>query len=872
MSPTKKEYTGPPALPERIIQRLAWAEDRFSIQENLREEFRNISTQKGLRSANLWYWRHMIRSIFPFLKFSIYWNYIMFKNYLKVAVRNLKKYKVYSFINIFGLATGLACSIFVFLYIFNEISYDKFHEKFDQIYRVYVKARIDNRTIETLGTSAPLAQTLKDEYPELLQALRVSAYRDSPSRKAVIHLDDKTFEENNVYTVDPNFFEVFSFSLISGDPHSVLSQPHTAVLTEATARKYFRSDNPIGKTLTIDGKECQVTGLTEDVPINSHFHFDILVSSRTFEWGTGTEWLSSRCLTYVVLNKNQAPEVLESRFPGFVDKYLGEGGEKFHWSYWLQPLKDVHLHSNLGDEFEVNGNIVYVYVFSIIALFILIIASINFMNLATAKYSSRIREIGVRKVVGSTKEQLVKQFLGESILLSFISLFAALVLVQLLFPAYRNLIGLDLNLNFFNNPYVIPALAGLALLVGILSGSYPAFFLSSFKPAEILKARNLPGAKNRSVLLRNWLIVFQFAVSVLLIIGTVVVYKQLRYIQNKDLGFDQEQVLVLKNIHLLNNQKEAFKNKVLQHPGIMSASVCSAVPSTSFNSWAVIPEGKTADEWTTLRFCVGDHDYFDTLGLELVEGRLFSKDLGTDVDAAVLNEEAVKVLGWENPIGKKFKRGRKIHSVIGIVKDFHFESMHKKVQKLAVVLSSPSYEFFRRLVAVKIRPDNFRATLDHIDSVWNSFSLELPLEFSFLDQDLDSLYRSEQKTGSILLLFVFMAVVIASLGLLGLMAFVINRRTKEIGIRKILGANNLSVMVSLVREFVTLVLLANIIAWPFGWYAMQKWLENFAYNTTIGIEVFVLTASLSLVTAVVTIGYQVLKALRANPVDSLRYE
>jgi len=804
--------------------------------------------------------------------FQARWANVMFKNYLKVALRNLKKYKVYSFINIFGLATGLACSIFVFIYVFNEINYDKFHEKYDQTYRVFVKAKIDNRILETLGTSAPLAQALKDEYPELLHTTRVSDYRDSPSRMAIVHLADLTFEENNVYTVDPNFFEVFSFPLIQGDPRSVLAHPHSVVLTEAAAHKYFRSDNPLGKTLTIDGQECQVTGLAEDVPVNSHFHFDILVSSRTFEWGTGTEWLSSRCLTYVVLNQNQAPEALEARFPGFVDKYLGEGGKKFHWSYRLQPLKDVHLHSNLRNEFEVNGNILYVYVFSIIALFILIIASINFMNLTTAKYTSRIKEIGVRKVVGSTKDQLIKQFLGESVLLSFISLSAALILVNLLFPAYRSLVGLDLTLSFFNNPYVIPALVGLALLVGILSGSYPAFFLSSFKPAEILKARSLPGVKDRSVLLRNWLIIFQFSVSVLLIIGTVVVYKQLRYIQDKDLGFDQEQVLVLKNIYLLENQKEAFKNQILQHPGIISASICSAVPTTSFNSWAIVPEGETADELTTLRFCVGDHDYFDTLKLELKKGRLFSRELGTDKDGAVLNQEAVNILGWKDPIGKKFKRGRTVHTVIGVVKDFHFESMHQKVQKLAVVLTSPSYEFFRRLMAVKISPKNFMTTLGHIDSAWNSFSAELPLDFSFLDQDLDSLYRSEQKTGSILVLFVFMAVVIASLGLVGLMAFVINRRTKEIGIRKILGANTLKVMASLVREFFMLVLLANIIAWPLGWFAMRKWLENFAYKTNIGIEVFIITAFLSLIAAVVTSGFQVLKAARANPVDSLRYE
>ena len=862
----------PPKLAKYLLQAIASQEHDEAYLGDIEELYLERVERLGIKRARRGYWWEAIKAIPKFLVESIRWRFIMFRNYLKIAFRNLKKYKAYSFINIFGLASGLMCSIFVGIYVFNEISYDTFHDKYDRIYRVYAKARIDNRTLETLGTSAPLARTLKQEYPEILQALRVSDYRDTPSRKAIVRLEEKTFEENNVYAADSNFFDVFTFPLIEGDPHSVLAQPHSVVLTEATAMKYFGSDNPMGKTLTIDGKDCQVTGLAEDVPINSHFHFDFLVSCLTFEWGTGTEWPSSRCLTYVVLGKNQAPEALEAKFPEFVKKYLGEGGEKFQWSYRLQPLKDVHLRSNLGEEFEVNGKIIYVYVFSLIAIFILIIASINFMNLTTAKYTSRMKEVGIRKVVGSTKKQLVKQFLGESILLSFMSLLAALILVKLLFPAYKNIIGLDLNLDFFSSPYVIPTLFGLALLVGLLSGSYPSFFLSSFKPVEILKSRNLPGTRNRSVLLRNWLIIFQFTVSVLLIIGTAVVYKQLHYIQNKDLGFDRDQVLVIKNIHLIEKQKETFKNRLLQHPGILSASVCSAVPSTRYNSWAIVPEGGSADKLTTLRFCVGDIDYFDTLKLELVEGRLFAKEYSTDVNAAVLNQEAVKVLGWENPLGKTFKRGRQTHTVIGVVKDFHFESMHNEVQKLAVVLSSESYEFFRRLVAVRISPQNFSATMGHISSTWDSLSPELPLDFSFLDQDLDDLYRSERKTGNIFLLFVVMAVVIASLGLLGLVAFAINKRTKEIGIRKILGADDLKVMVLLVREFVMLVIAANIIAWPLGWLAANTWLGNFAYRTDVGIEIFLFTACLTLAAAALTIGFQVFKAARRNPVDSLRYE
>ncbi len=867
-----KKKNNPPKILEIFLQSLLSPKDRESLLGDFTEMYDQISNEGGVFRAQCWYVFHIIKLMPAYVENKIYWSVQMFKNYFKVAFRNLKKYKGYSFINIGGLATGLACSILVLLYVYNEISYDRFHDKADQIYRIYVTAKIDNRIIETLGTSAPLAKTLKDEYPEILETLRVSDYRETSSRKAIVRFDDNTFEENNAYAADPNFFDVFTFPLIKGNPKTVLAHPNSVVVTEATAQKYFRQNDPVGKILTIDGKECQVTGIAENVPANSHFHFDFLISSGTYKWGNGTEWLSSRCLTYLVLDKDHSSESLEARFPEFVDKHLGAGGAKLHWSYKLQPLKDVHLHSNLKDEFEVNGNITYVYIFSIVAFFILLIASINFMNLTTAKYTSRIKEVGIRKVVGSTKEQLIKQFLGESILLSFISLFTALILVQLLYPAYRNLTGLDLKIAYFSNPFVIPCLAGLALLVGILSGSYPSFFLSSFKPAEILKTRNLPGVKSRSVFLRNWLIIFQFTVSALLIISIVVIYKQLRYVQNRNLGFDKEHVIVIKNIRLLKNQKEIFKDKLLQHPGIISASICSAVPSTHFNSWAIVPEGKTDDEWTTLRFCVSDHDYFNTLNIELVEGRLFSEDFGTDKSAAVLNQEAVKELGWKNPIGKKFKRGRNIHTVIGIIKDFHYESMHKKLQKMAIVLNSPSYKFFERYISVRVSSENIRNTLEYMKSEWNSLSTELPFDYSFLDQDLDNLYRSEEKTGNIFLLFAFIAVVIASLGLLGLVAFTVNKRTKEIGIRKILGANILSVVVLLVREFFVLVALSNFLAWPVGWYVMNKWLRNFAYKTNISIEIFLITGSFSLLIAIVTVGYQVIKAACANPVDSLRYE
>ena len=796
----------------------------------------------------------------------------MFKNYLKVALRNLKKYKGYSFINVFGLATGLTFSILAMFYVYNEISYDRFHKKANQIYRVYIKAHIDNRTIETLGTSAPLAKTLKYEYPEILQTLRVSDYRETSSRKAIVLYENKTIEENNAYVADPNFFDVFTFPLIKGNPKTVLEQPNTVLVTEATAKKYFGQNDPLGQILTIDGKECQVTGIAENVPVNSHFHFNFLISSGTYKWGNSTEWLSSTCLTYLILAENHSPESLEAKFPKFVKKHLGSEGEKFHWSYRLQPLKNIHLHSNLEDEFEVNGKITYVYIFSIIAFFILIIASINFTNLTTAKYTSRIKEVGIRKVVGSTKEQLVKQFLAESILLSFISLFTALILVKLMLPAYRNLLGLDLNIHYFSNPYVIPCLAGLALIVGILSGSYPSFFLSSFRPVDILKAGNLSGVKSRSLLLRNWLIIFQFTVSVLLIISTVVVYKQLRYIQNKDLGFDKEHVVVIRNIRLLKNRKEIFKDKLFQHPGISNASICSAAPSTHFNSWSIVPEGKPDDEWTTLRFCVCDYDYFNTLKIKLIEGRFFMKDFSTDKSAAVLNQEAVKELGWRNPLGKKFKRGNNTHTVIGVIKDFHYESMHEKLQKMALILNSPSYKYFERYILVRVSSENMKNTLEFMDKTWNSFSPELPFDFSFLDQDLGNLYRSEERTSKIFLVFVFIAIVIASLGLFGLVAFTINKRTKEIGIRKVLGANILNVVDSLVREFFILIILSNLIAWPVGWYLMNKWLRNFAYKTNIGIEVFLITGSISLLIAIGTIGYQVTKAAGANPIDSLRYE
>lgn len=803
----------------------------------------------------------------------------MIKNYIKIALRNIIKHKGISSINIVGLAIGIACSILILLFVTHELSYDKFHEKADRIYRLAVRASVGDTKINQTHSSSETFRRLLEDFPEIETGVKFLNLGKTP-----VILDEKTFYESRFFAVDSTFYDVFSIPLIHGNPKEVLADPNTMVLSKNTAVKYFGDTDVVGKVIKVDfsydlGRvDFKITGVSENVPDNSHFHYDLLVSSASFPALINNRgWSSNNFITYLLLREGTSQAWFDEKLKEFTRRHMG--GEEFdawvaegnYWEYFLQPITEIHLNSDLNGEFEANGNKTYVFIFSVISVIILLIACINFMNLSTARSSLRAREVGLRKVVGSSRGRLMRQFLSESILLSFISLALGLLIIQVLLPAYRNFIGRQLAMHYFDNLVVIPSLLALGLLVGVVSGSYPAFFLSSFKPISVL--RGSTGSSQGSSLLRNALVIFQFAISIFLIIGTLVVIQQLKFFQNKRLGFEKEQVLVVRNPGALRDNVEPFKEALRSNSSIMSVSSSNTLPGTSFSNIGFGAEG--VEKSFTLNLCVCDYDFLETLKLEMARGRFFSREFTTDSHAAVLNEKAVKLLGWEDPLGKKINnwaQDRGNFTVIGVIKDYHYESLHQEIRPQALFLSGGYYKNVQSYISIRLNTENVSETVKYVGNTWNDFAPGKPFEYSFLDKDYDNLYINEKQTRSLFSIFSFLAIFIACLGLFGLASFVADRKTKEIGIRKILGASVPRIVNNLNKSFMKWVLIANLIAWPAAWYFMSKWLQNFAYRIHLTWWVFVLAAALALLIALMTVSFQTIRAALKNPTDSLRYE
>ena len=685
----KKKRQQSPRIGEKLFRLLLPESEKLSLLGDYEELYKDLAQSKGWIIAGLWYLIQILRTFVSRILDSTKWSLTMIRNYLKIALRNLNKYKGYSFINIFGLAIGIACSILIFLWIIYQRSYDTFHVNADRIYRIAVKGSIGNTSIHYSATPAILAGKLKDIFPEVEQTVRMRRFDSA----VPVSYQGKLFNQKNVFAVDSSFFNVFTCSILQGDIKTVLNKPNTAVITQEMADKYFGVEDPLGNSLTLFGdSDYLVTGVVEPFPSNSHFHFDFLISATSFEFSRSTDWLQSFFRTYFVLQKDATSEELEAKFPDFIKdnvffyNQFEQGGyeewvsEDNFWEYYLQPLTDIHLHSHLKGEYEPSGNGIYVSFFSLAAIFILLIACINFMNLMTARSSLRAKEIGVRKVVGSTQFQLVRQYLTETILFSFIALFFGLILVQCIVPYFRNFTGCELSILYFKNLFVLLGLFVFGLVVGCVSGCYPSFYLSSLKPVLVIKGKLQEGLKNSW--LRNGLVVFQFSISIILIIGTCVVYKQMKYIQNTNPGFEKEQVVVIQNARDLGNQKAPFKESLLQNPGIVSAAASHTLPGRHFYNMLFMPEGS---EPITLNVCYCDEDLLETLQMKIATGRFFSKDFITDRQAIILNETAVRILGWEHPNGKTI-RGRDDRTVIGVVKDFYFESMHENIRPVAFIL------------------------------------------------------------------------------------------------------------------------------------------------------------------------------------------
>ena len=786
----------------------------------------------------------------------------MFKNYLKISIRNLEKHRGYSLVNIIGLAVGMAACLILFLWVQNELSYDSYHQKAGRIYRVFQQNELEGQVDRFAGSPAPLGPALVNEFPEVEKAVRFGMNR------FLISYENKRFYEE-VFFADPEVFDVFTFPLIKGDPKAVLKEPHSIIISEEIKEKYFGREDPIGKIINLDEfGDFRITGVFKNIPPNSHFRFDFLGSFYDYARGHFDQWGISNYWTYVLTSKNFNQDKFNEKLPEFVEKYRGkEVRDKYKLTYPLQPLTGIHLHSDLRGEIEPNSDIETLYVFSAVAFFILLIACLNYINLSTARYAGRAREVGLRKVIGATRSQLINQFLGESLLFSFIAVLLAVALAELFLPLFNSLSGKRLAIDYLDNFILLPGLIIIVLFAGLASGSLPAFYISALQPVRALKG--MLKASSRVSWLRRTLVLSQFAISIIFIFCTITISNQLSYMRNKKLGFDKEHVV---NIPIYDKDAlqryETIKNEFLRNPRILGISASAFSPGKIPWYQDYWYEGLSENSHPMVRWVSVDHDFLPTFGIELVSGRNFSRNFPNDVESAyILNESAVKEIGWESPLGKQFKIGEK-GTVVGVVKDFHFKSLHQQIEPLALFICPEYFEYF----SVRISPEGISQALDFLKDRWQELVPNQLFQFSFLDEDFDSLYRAEMRLEKIFGIVASLAIFIACLGLFGLAAFTAEQRTKEIGVRKVLGASTTGIIFLLSREFTRWVLVANVIAWPLAYFAMSRWLQNFAYRTSIGPWIFLLAAGMALLVALLTVSYQAVKAALANPVESLRYE
>lgn len=807
----------------------------------------------------------------------------MFKNYLKIAVRSLLKNKIYTAINILGLTVGLACCVLILLHVQDELSYDDFHPNKDQLYRVALERIYPDYTSYYALIPSGFSEVFARELPEVQHATRLIGF---PNFTSIVEYREQVFEENYVFFADSNFFEVFDFEILQGDPNGILSEPNTVILTQSTARKYFGDESPVGKTLEINQNDNEVVGVMQDIPENSHMKFDFLSSSTNLGFIQQPNYIAFSSYTYLELNPASDPIQVEEKIPPLVEQYasgqierdLGVSYREYiaagnGYDYFLQAIPDIHLHSNLQSEIQPNGNIIYVYIFISIAVLILIIACINFVNLATARSAERAREVGVRKVMGSNRAQLIRQFLTESVFISLCSMILAVGLIYLILPYFNNLAQKELSLILFGNGFIGILLLGFALLVGLLAGLYPAFYISSMKPAEVMKGKFQSNARGRW--LRNGLVVFQFAISIILISGTLVVNNQMDFIQNKRLGFDKENLLVIENIGNLE-QTDAFKQQLLNLADVELVGGAGALPGDVFFGIQFQKPGNP-EVLTGKGMTVDDH-FVETMEMTMVEGRSFSEEYNDSLNV-ILNQAAVKAFGLEDPVGTRLTSSNQVNNeqvtsvftVIGVVEDFNFESLRTEITPLAL-LSTESAVGFENFLTIRLNTDNFSGVVGQAESMWQTMAPDSPFSYTFLDSDLAQLYRSEQTSASIFAVFAIIAIIIACVGLFGLAAYTAYQRTKEIGVRKVLGASVSGIVLLLSRDFARLVGIAFIIAVPVAWYVMQSWLQNFAYRVDLGLVTFLYAGLIALAVALLTVSYQAVTSAIANPVNSLRSE
>lgn len=802
----------------------------------------------------------------------------MIRNYIKIAFRNIVNQKLFSIINILGLAVGITASLYVVLYVSDELSYDKFHSDIDVIYRMNLNGKISGQEVTTSYTCPPLGAAMVNEIPEISITTRLQTLNN-----IVVKNDTENFiEEEGLIMADSNFFEFFDFNLTEGDANLVLKEPNTVVLTKKSVLKYFGDQSPIGQQLSIfnDGTAYKVTGVAEDPPSNSHLKFTMVLTTTSVERFESQIWLNNGYQTYVKSYDPLDLPVVNNKVAELTKKYVGPQIEQFMgrtydeflkqgnvYGYYLFPLKDVHLYAVAEDELEAGGDIKYVYLFSAIGLFILIIGSINFMNLSTAKSAGRAKEVGLRKTFGSKRGNLVSQFLIESVIFSMMAGVIAIFLVYLLLPAFNNFAGKGIDASSLISVPMLGFVLGLSILVGVFAGSYPAFYLTAFRPTDVMKGRIQSGAKNGN--LRGVLVVLQFTISIILIVCTIIVYQQLSYTQNANLGFDRENVIVVQNTNRLDDNRKVFKDKLMSNSVITAASYANSVIPGTNNTTVFRTPGSEQDH--ILATYLADYEQLEALGFELAEGRNFSRDFPSDSTAALVNEAAVKEMGWENPIGEELWHlddNPQTLTIVGVIKDFNFESLHSEVRPLVLRFIPEANRLVVRFTK-GVSPSDAVAA---IESEWKEIAPNDMFQYGFLDEDFDALYRSEQRLGKLFFLFTGIAIFIASLGLFGLAAYIAEQRTKEVGIRKALGASVIGISALLSKEFIKYVALAILIAVYPAYYIMSNWLEGFSYRVGINPLVFILSGLLAVAIALFTVSFQAIKAAKVNPVDSLKYE
>ncbi|MCB9277289.1 MAG: ABC transporter permease [Lewinellaceae bacterium] len=813
----------------------------------------------------------------------------MFFNHLKIAWRNLARNRGFTLVNILGLTTGLVCFMLILLYIRDEMSYDQWHEKGDRIYRVALERIYPGRSRFYAIIPSSYAGSMKQDFSEVEASCRLFFFQGN---NFLIKKDQETYEERNVMWADSNFFDLFSIDLIKGDPQAALIKPNSVVLTESAARKYFGNEDPLGKVLDIaqGNNDLLVTGVCRDVPDNSHFKFDLLMASSSLGFLQQPNFIGFSAYTYLLLQPGASARALEAKFPDHVVKFasgqilnqFGVNYEEYQkqgngYRYFLQPLGSIYLDSNLESEMKPPGSRQRIYFFTVIAALILIIACINFMNLATARSANRAREVGIRKTLGSDRRQIAGQFFLEALLITLLSAALAAAVNYFVLPYFNGITGKSLSAGDLFRWQFMLALLGAAAVTGLLSGAYPAFALSAFRPIEVLRGKFFQTKKGSA--LRNLLVIFQFGISVFLIISTILVYRQMAFTMNKSLGFDKESVISLQGAgNLTAQQEETLKKEIGRLPGVAAVSGCDTQPGGQYFGMSFKPQG--ADEMTTGSGLIVDEGYIECMKMEMLKGRSFDEHF-MDTLSVVVNEAAVREMDLDDPVGKTLvstdnflnpvAEQQSVYTIIGVVRDFHFQSLHQVISPLFLVHHQRSFSpGVDNLVTVRLSPPDFQRTLQSIEGIWKTFQPETPFRYAFLDQEWADLYEKEMTTRQVFGLFSMLAIFIACLGLLALAAFTAERRTKEIGIRKVLGATTGGIVGLLSRDFLKLVLAAILIASPFAWYAMDKWLQDFAYRIKIEWWVFVLAGAVSIAIAFLTVSFQSIRAALTNPVDSLK--